>query len=142
MYRSFFALTTALAVAGCSDPQTVEAQRTDAQPVISPALGASEEDRRRASRVAQLQTPLERRPEDTGAPAPSFRGTNLDVDRQDLVAAGVNVNPSVRVWTRQPDGRGRQVYGVRAPFGSDLAKPVGLGPEPTPVVPTTPPPPS
>lgn len=142
MKRQVLAIATVIAVAGCSQTEPTDALRNEQQPATIPAIEVSEVERQRASRVAQAQTGIRRRPEETGAPAPAFRGQGLAVDAPDLVAAQIDTAPRVRVWARNPNGQGGLFAGGPPGEAGTFTQPILVGPlrEPAPAVPTTPPP--
>lgn len=114
-------LVAALALSACATTTPMDAadRARVSQPVRPVPVDVPEEVRVKLAREGQLQTPLELRPEATGAPPPTNDyAAGLDVGAPELVAGGVDISPDVRVWQRFPAGS-RQIYGP--PPGAALA---------------------
>ena len=108
-------LTAALALGACAQaPATADgtvAGQAQARPgyALTPTTPLTGQARVDAAREAQLQTPLRLTPEVTGAP-PARTGGDLSVSAGELVDAGADIAPSVRVW-RGPAERPTLLYG-------------------------------
>ncbi|MEL6206473.1 MAG: hypothetical protein AAFR47_14335 [Pseudomonadota bacterium] len=122
------ALAAGLTVAACDVVKVVD-QETPATRRGTLALSDTNEfGRRAASRNGQLQTPLVRRPEETGAPRATLSGPRLDIDRQDLIAVDADISPRVRVWTRDArTGQGRILYGAEPGTVIYLGETIAVG---------------
>ena len=108
-------LTAALALGACAQaPATADgtvAGQAQARPVyaLTPTTRLSGQERARTAREAQLQTPLRMSPEVTGAPSPRTDG-DVSVSAGELVDAGADIAPAVRVW-RGPAETPTLLYG-------------------------------
>jgi hypothetical protein len=123
-------LCAAFALGACAVPENpaglVPASRAADGAVQTPygVLVLTDAQRRaeiRAARKGQLQTPLRLPPQATGAPDPRERGRDeIVVGERDLLAAGVDIAPDVRVWNER-NGFARLIYGPRPQNAADLA---------------------
>lgn len=123
--RPGLAVAALVALGACAqEPQSATKASAAPPPAQLQTVEVPLEQRWRLSREAQLQTPLELPPEATGAPgAHHFYANGADIGRPELLAAGVNIEPDVRVWQSWPAGT-RQIYGPQPSAARPILQPV------------------
>ena len=100
------------ALSACTAPPSSAVSVVDraGEPFVSYA-DPDARDQPRLLREVALRTPIEIVPGRTGAPPARPFGTGMTVGAADLVAAGADISPDMRVWTVRTPTRVDQVFG-------------------------------